>query len=76
MPVKVTLDGLEINFSVIGGDVAYTIIPVFTDPDTLGNGYLFILIVNNKIKQSLHTTDYLIKEVLCFIAMMIKMMWQ
>jgi hypothetical protein len=53
MPASVTLDGLIQDSMSIGGKTTYTILPVYTDPEQLGNRYLFILSIKYKNMKSL-----------------------
>lgn len=52
MPTPVSFDGLTQDSFVFGGVTTYTLLPVFTDPATLGNRYLFNFTVNNKPKKT------------------------
>ncbi len=49
MPKKVNLDSLRINIFPINGENQYSIIPVYTDPIELGNGYRFIQKINDTL---------------------------
>lgn len=54
MPDPVTLDRLIQDSMTMGDKTTYTILPVYTDPEQLGNRYLFILSIeykNNKTIQ-------------------------
>ncbi|WP_288448543.1 DUF4249 domain-containing protein [uncultured Chryseobacterium sp.] len=51
MPEAVTFDGLEQDSFMVGGETSYTLLPIFTDPQALGNRYLFIYTVNNNPKK-------------------------
>jgi hypothetical protein len=54
MPDPVPLDDLIQDSMNIGGKTNYTILPIYTDPEQLGNRYLFILSIeykNNKTVQ-------------------------
>lgn len=53
MPAPVTLEGLIQDSMSMGGKTTYTILPVYTDPEQLGNRYLFILSIEYKNKKSL-----------------------
>lgn len=53
MPAPVTLDGLIQDSMSMGGKTIYTILPVYTDPEQLGNRYLFILSIEYKNKKTL-----------------------
>jgi hypothetical protein len=53
MPAPVTLDGLIQDSMSMGGKTTYTILPVYTDPEQLGNRYLFILSIQYKDKKSI-----------------------
>jgi hypothetical protein len=53
MPAPVNLDGLIQDSMSIGGKTTYTILPVYTDPEQLGNRYLFILSIQYKDKKTL-----------------------
>lgn len=50
MPEAVTFDGLEQDSFIVGGETSYTLLPIFTDPQALGNRYLFKYTVNNNPK--------------------------
>lgn len=52
MPNKVNLDSLRINIFPINGKNQYSIIPVFTDPVELGNGYRFIQKINDTLDKN------------------------
>lgn len=52
MPVAVNFDGLTQDSFVFGGVTTYTLLPVFTDPASLGNRYLFNFTVNDKPKKT------------------------
>ncbi len=49
MPKKVNLDSLRINIFPINGEIQFSIIPVYTDPIELGNGYRFIQKINDTL---------------------------
>ena len=51
MPEAVSFDNLEQDSFVVGGETSYTLLPVFTDPQTLGNRYLFTYTINNNPKK-------------------------
>jgi hypothetical protein len=51
MPQPVDFEGLEQDSFMVGGETSYTLLPVFTDPQVLGNRYLFIFTVNNNPKK-------------------------
>ncbi|WP_175621923.1 DUF4249 domain-containing protein [Chryseobacterium schmidteae] len=51
MPQAVSFDGLDQDSFTVGGEISYTILPIFTDPAALGNRYLFSYTVNNKSKK-------------------------
>ncbi|MEM0578079.1 DUF4249 domain-containing protein [Flavobacterium polysaccharolyticum] len=53
MPAPVTLNGLIQDSMSMGGKTTYTILPVYTDPQLLGNRYLFILSIEYKNKKTL-----------------------
>lgn len=55
MPLPVALDDLQQDSISFGGDIMYSVLPVFTDPLVLGNRYLFILSVNGMPKKTLQT---------------------
>ncbi len=46
MPQPVVLDGLQQDSFMVGGELSYTLLPIFTDPQALGNRYLFKYSVN------------------------------
>lgn len=52
MPVAVDFAGLDQDSFVVGGETSYTLLPVFTDPQMLGNRYLFIYDVNKRSKKN------------------------
>lgn len=47
MPQPVLLDDLLQDSFLVGGELSYTLLPVFTDPPMLGNRYLFSYTLNN-----------------------------
>lgn len=51
MPESVDFEGLEQDSFMVGGETSYTLLPVFTDPQALGNRYLFSYTINNKPKR-------------------------
>jgi len=51
MPEAVVFEGLDQDSFMVGGETSYTLLPVFIDPPTLGNRYLFSYTVNNNPKQ-------------------------
>ncbi|CAI9678208.1 DUF4249 domain-containing protein [Elizabethkingia anophelis] len=51
MPEVVPFDDLEQDSFMVGGEISYTLLPIFTDPPTLGNRYLFSYDVNNRSKK-------------------------
>jgi len=51
MPEAVVFEGLDQDSFIVGGETSYTLLPVFTDPQALGNRYLFSYKVNNNSKQ-------------------------
>ena len=52
MPEKVFLDSLRINPLAINGEIRYNVIPVYTDPISLGNSYRFIQKINDTLDKS------------------------
>ena len=54
MPEAVAFEGLEQDSFTFGGKISYTLLPVFTDPPTLGNRYLFSFTINDLPKKSLN----------------------
>jgi len=52
MPESVVFEGLDQDSFIVGGETSYTLLPVFTDPQALGNRYLFIYNVNNRSKSN------------------------
>lgn len=52
MPQNVFLDSLRINPLAVNGEVRYNVIPVYTDPITLGNSYRFIQKINDTLDQN------------------------
>ncbi|SIS63513.1 DUF4249 domain-containing protein [Chryseobacterium gambrini] len=51
MPQAVSFDGLEQDSFLVAGQTSYTLLPLFTDPATLGNRYLFVYTVNSNPKK-------------------------
>jgi len=47
MPQAVILEDLQQDSFTVGGELSYTLLPIFTDPATLGNRYLFTYTLNN-----------------------------
>ncbi|NMR32611.1 DUF4249 domain-containing protein [Chryseobacterium aquaticum] len=47
MPQPVLLEDLQQDSFMVAGELSYTLLPVFTDPATLGNRYLFTYRLNN-----------------------------
>ena len=47
MPETVTFEGLAQDSFLVAGELSYTLLPIFTDPQTLGNRYLFSYYVND-----------------------------
>ncbi len=54
MPQKVRLDSLRINPFLVNSEIRYSVIPVYTDPATLGNSYRFIQKINDTLDQTFH----------------------
>ena len=54
MPQNVVLDSLRINPFTLNSEVRYSVIPVYTDPITLGNSYRFIQKINDTLDQTFH----------------------
>jgi hypothetical protein len=52
MPDVVNFEGLEQDSFMVGGEISYTLLPIFTDPPALGNRYLFSYNVNNRSKNN------------------------
>jgi Domain of unknown function (DUF4249) len=52
MPQNVIFDSLRYNPFQFGGSTQHTVIPVYTDPVTLGNSYRFVLKVNGMLDKS------------------------
>ncbi len=52
MPEAVAFEGLNQDSFIVGGETSYTLLPLFTDPPTLGNRYLFIYDVNQRSKKN------------------------
>lgn len=50
MPEPVLLDDLQQDSFMVGGELSYTLLPIFTDPSFLGNRYLFSYQVNDSEK--------------------------
>ena len=57
MPKKVNLDSLRINTFPFNGEIRYSVIPVYTDPVTLGNSYRFIQKINDTLDPTFHVFD-------------------
>lgn len=55
MPEPVPLDDLTQDSFAFGDQVSYSVIPVFTDPATLGNRYLFVVSVNGRTDKRFQT---------------------
>lgn len=51
MPQVVNFEGLTQDSFEFGGEITYTLLPVFTDPPALGNRYLFNFTINDKTKK-------------------------
>ena len=58
MPNKVPLDSLTINYLTFFSEAQYSVIPMYTDPITLGNNYRFI----QKINDTLDKTYYIFND--------------
>ena len=52
MPEKVMFDSLAINYLTIFSETQYSVIPMYTDPITLGNNYRFVQIINDTIDKT------------------------
>lgn len=52
MPFPVSLDDLQQDSFTIGGEITYTLLPIFTDPSALGNRYLLKYSINNSSKKT------------------------
>ncbi|MBW8522874.1 DUF4249 domain-containing protein [Chryseobacterium chendengshani] len=50
MPQPVLLEDLQQDSFMVAGELSYTLLPIFTDPYSLGNRYLFSYRVNNSKK--------------------------
>ena len=57
MPKKVNLDSLRINTFPFNGEIRYSVIPVYSDPITLGNSYRFIQKINDTLDPTFHVFD-------------------
>ena len=55
MPQPVSFDGLDQDSFLIGGEPTYTLLPLFTDPQEVGNRYLFSFTINNNPKKTIQT---------------------
>ncbi|WP_437918064.1 DUF4249 domain-containing protein [Sphingobacterium sp. LRF_L2] len=55
MPERVELLSLKQDTMKLGGEIRYTVLPEFIDPEELGNRYLFILSVNDRSKINIAT---------------------
>lgn len=51
MPEPVSFDDLTQDAIMLGGEINYTLLPIFTDPALLGNRYLFVFSINNRTKK-------------------------
>ncbi|CAD7816114.1 hypothetical protein CHRY9390_03103 [Chryseobacterium aquaeductus] len=47
MPQPVLLENLQQDSFEVAGELSYTLLPIFTDPSTLGNRYLFSYTLNS-----------------------------
>ncbi len=47
MPQPVVLEDLQQDSFMVAGELSYTLLPIFTDPVSLGNRYLFTYTLNN-----------------------------
>lgn len=52
MPHAVTFEGLQQDSFLVAGELSYTLLPLFTDPQELGNRYLFSYFVNDHSKRN------------------------
>ena len=52
MPEIVVLDSIKIVKSSFAGEIDYDFIPIYTDPETKGDQYRFILSINGKLMKS------------------------
>ena len=52
MPQPVDFQGLAQDSFTFGNKKSYTLLPIFTDPATLGNRYLFSFTINNLTKKT------------------------
>jgi hypothetical protein len=52
MPNKVSLDSLTINNLTFFSETQYSVIPMYTDPMTLGNNYRFIQVINDTLDRT------------------------
>lgn len=52
MPQPVVLEDLQQDSFLVAGELSYTLLPIFTDPVTLGNRYLFSYRLNNNPKKT------------------------
>lgn len=58
MPQLVSFESIKVDEVSIGGEIDRSLIPVYTDPATPGNGYRFVLSINGKhINQHLVLND-------------------
>ena len=51
MPEAVDFQGLEQDSFMVAGETTYSLLPIFIDPPTLGNRYLFTYYVNDNPKK-------------------------
>lgn len=51
MPQAVEMEGIAQDTFMFGDKKSYTLLPIFTDPATLGNRYLFSFTINNLSKK-------------------------
>ena len=54
MPKKVLLDSLTINYFTFFSATQYSVIPMYTDPITMGNNYRFIQVINDTLDKTYH----------------------
>lgn len=47
MPQPVVLEDLQQDSFMVAGEISYTLLPIFTDPASLGNRYLFTYTLNS-----------------------------
>lgn len=58
MPLKVSLDSLKFSITAVPGEEdLYSVLPVFTDPLTLGNNYRYLLNINSELDDTYYVDN-------------------